>query len=89
MKKTLLTIFAVMTLAALMTGCSVFQTTASTPEQTHTLNASGTGTVYVVPDIARVSIGVNTQNEDAAIAPQREYAGRKRRYAIPDQPRRC
>ena len=68
MKKTLLTIFAVMTLAGLMTGCSVFQTTASTPEQTHTLNASGTGTVYVVPDIARVSIGVNTQNEDAAIA---------------------
>ncbi len=69
MKKTLLTIFAILTVAALMTGCSVLQgTSTNTSETFRTLNTSGSGTVYVVPDIARVSIGVNTQNEDAAVA---------------------
>lgn len=68
MKKTLIAIFAVLALAVLMTGCSALQTTTVSNEEVRTLNASGTGTVYIVPDIARVSIGVNTQNEDAAIA---------------------
>lgn len=68
MKKTLIAISVVLALAVLMTGCSALQTTAVTSEEIRTLNANGTGTVYIVPDIARVSIGVNTQNEDAAIA---------------------
>ena len=68
MKKTLLTALAVLTLAALMSGCSLLQNAPAAAEETHTLNADGTGTVYVVPDIARVSIGVNTQNENVATA---------------------
>ena len=68
MKKSLLTTFAILTLAALMTGCSVFQSASVSNDQVRTINANGSGIVYVVPDIARVSIGVNTQNEDAAIA---------------------
>ncbi len=67
-EKTLIAIFAVLALAVLMTGCSALQTTAVANEEIRTLNASGTGTVYIVPDIARVTIGVNTQNEDAATA---------------------
>jgi len=68
MKKTLLITFSILTLAALMTGCSVFQSASVTNDQVRTINVNGSGTVYVVPDIARVSIGVNTQNEDAAVA---------------------
>lgn len=68
MKKTLLTVFAVLTLAALMSGCATLQSASGTAEEIRTLNANGTGTVYVVPDIARVSIGVNTQDENAATA---------------------
>jgi hypothetical protein len=68
MKNTLLTALAVLTLAALLSGCSLLQSTPSAAEEPRTLNVNGTGTVYVVPDIARVSIGVNTQNEDVAAA---------------------
>ena len=68
MKKTLLTALAVLTLAALLSGCTILQSTPSAVEEAHTLSANGTGTVYVVPDIARVSIGVNTQNENVATA---------------------
>ena len=68
MKKTLIAIFAVLALAVLMTGCSGLQTTAVASEEIRSLNASGTGMVYIVPDIARVTICVNTQNEDAATA---------------------
>ena len=68
MKKTLLTALAVLTLAALMSGCSALQNTSGAVEEAQTLNANGTGIVYVVPDIARVSIGVNTQNENVATA---------------------
>jgi len=68
MKKTLLTVLAVLTLAALMSGCANLQNTSGTAENVQTLNANGTGTVYVVPDIAHVSIGVNTQNENVATA---------------------
>lgn len=68
MKKTLIAIFTVLALAILMTGCSGLQNSTITNEEIRTLNASGTGTVYIVPDIARVTIGVNTQNEDAATA---------------------
>lgn len=68
MKKTMLTALAVLTLAALLSGCSYLQGTPSAAEETRVLNANGTGIVYVVPDIARVSIGVNTQNENVATA---------------------
>ncbi len=63
MKKIILSVFAVLTLALLMTSCAPAQTTTNTT-QVRTLNVNGTGTVQVQPDIARVSIGVNTQSPD-------------------------
>jgi uncharacterized protein YggE len=67
MKKTVLSVFAVLTLALLLTSCAPTQT-ATTNAQVRTLNVSGTGTVQLQPDIARVSIGVNTQDPDVAQA---------------------
>jgi len=67
MKKTLLSVFAILTLAILVTGCSPIQTSSNAP-QIRTLNVSGTGTVELEPDIARVNIGVRSQSEDVAEA---------------------
>jgi uncharacterized protein len=50
--------------ALLLAGPAAAQTNPQVP----TLNANGTGTVYVVPDIAIVSIGVTTRGQTAAEA---------------------
>lgn len=65
-KKQLIIIPAVM-MIFLMTGCAAIQP-SSTSEQPHTMSITGTGTVYIQPDIARVSIGVQTQSADAGEA---------------------
>lgn len=67
MKKTILLVSAVLALAVLMTSCGPAQTATNT-SQIRTLNVNGTGTVQVQPDIARVSIGVNTQSPDISQA---------------------
>jgi hypothetical protein len=76
MKKTLLSVFAVLTLALLMTsGAPVQTTTDTTPVRT--INVNGTGTVQMQPDIARVSIGVNTQDPDVSKALSENTAASK------------
>ena len=67
MKKTHLTLIAVLTLFALITSC--------TPAQPRTdnaairqLNVSGTGLVELEPDIARVNIGIRTQSPNVGDA---------------------
>jgi len=67
MKRTILSVFAVLTLALLMTSCAPAQTTTNNP-QVRTINVNGTGSVQMQPDIARVSIGVNTQDPDVSKA---------------------
>lgn len=72
MNKKLLLIFALLTLAlsacvpALGSGES--QPAATGPTTEHSLTVNGVGNVNIEPDIASLSIGVNTQNEDASSA---------------------
>lgn len=68
MKKNLIVGLTILAIAALMSGCGVLPGASATTEQVRTLNVNGTGTVYVVPDIARINIGVTTQDADAAAA---------------------
>jgi uncharacterized protein YggE len=67
MKKLWFTLITLLAVAFVTTGCTQGQI-VSTPEQSHSLNVTGTGTVYIQPDIARVNIGVQTQSPDAGEA---------------------
>ena len=63
MKKTLLSATLLVTIAALITGCSGLSI-ASDNTQTRTMNVSGTGKVKIEPDIAYVNIGVRSQSPE-------------------------
>lgn len=67
MKKTILTIISILTLAALITSCTPGQTTSS-EQAARTIAVTGSGTVDLEPDIARVNIGVRTQSPNVADA---------------------
>jgi len=60
-KKTFLTIAAIVILALLVTG---FTPLAAGGETQRTMNVTGTGTVKLEPDIAHVNIGVRSQSAD-------------------------
>jgi uncharacterized protein len=49
-------------------GAAQATTTEPTPTVTRTIAVNGTGKVYLTPDIAYVTIGVHTENKDAAQA---------------------
>jgi len=67
MKKTILSVIVILTLAALITSCTPAETTIN--EQTsRTVSVTGTGTIDLEPDIARVNIGVRTQSPNVADA---------------------
>jgi uncharacterized protein YggE len=68
MKKNHIVLVTIIAIAALVSGCGVLPNASAANNQPHTLNVNGSGTVSVVPDIARVNIGVTTQNADAATA---------------------
>jgi hypothetical protein len=68
MKKNHIVLVTLIAIAALVSGCGVLPNASAANNQPHTLNVNGSGTVSVVPDIARVNIGVTTQNADAATA---------------------
>lgn len=60
---------AVLLLAVLLSGCAgrAFAQTGSSDEPINrTLTVSGSGKVYLTPDIAYVTIGVHTEGENAA-----------------------
>lgn len=67
MKKPLLLALLALAMVGLLAGC-IQVPAASTPEQLRTLNVSGNGKVYVVPDMAYVYVGVRTEAEDVASA---------------------
>jgi uncharacterized protein len=58
-------IFAVMVSAC---GPSTVNNNYAAPEALRTLNVSGVGVVYLTPDIAYITIGVNTQRDNASEA---------------------
>jgi len=75
-----LTILVLIT--AILSGCagvaaaqSLNQTSESSAANLRTLNVNGTGKVYLTPDIAYVTIGVHTENKDAAQAVAENNAG--------------
>ena len=67
MKKTLLSVATLLTVAAFLAGCGV-QAPSGTEQSVRTMNVSGTGTVELSPDIARVNIGVRSQSPDVSQA---------------------
>ncbi|MFW5714116.1 MAG: SIMPL domain-containing protein [Brevefilum sp.] len=67
MKKTSLLLLTLLALAAFISGC-VAAPAASDGDSTRTMDVSGSGTVELSPDIARVNIGVRSQSPDVAQA---------------------
>jgi hypothetical protein len=67
MKKTGMLIFTALMVVFLATGCAAIQPQSSS-EPVHSMSVTGTGTVYIQPDIARVNIGVETESTDASEA---------------------
>jgi uncharacterized protein len=72
-KLTLITILAVIAIlatagAAAAQGSSQATVAEPTGAVTRTISVNGTGKVYLTPDIAYVTIGVHTENKDAAQA---------------------
>lgn len=64
-------VFAIVAVFALMVsacGPSTVTNNYAAPESIRTLNVSGVGVVYLTPDIAYITIGVNTQRDNAAEA---------------------
>ncbi|MCU0489131.1 MAG: SIMPL domain-containing protein, partial [Anaerolineales bacterium] len=75
-----LTILVLVT--AILSGCagvaaaqSLNQASEPSAANLRTLNVNGTGKVYLTPDIAYVTIGVHTENKDAAQAVSENNAG--------------
>ena len=67
MKKIIITIITILSIAFITTGCSQAQASIA-PKEDHVLNVTGTGRVFIQPDIARINIGVRTQSPDAGEA---------------------
>jgi uncharacterized protein YggE len=74
-KKYVILIGLLLTLVSL-SACGVPSTTQATPPPLRTLNVSGSGKVFIAPDIAYISIGVHTEGENAtdAVAKNSEQA---------------
>lgn len=71
MQKKTLAILGVMLLAMAVTACSgtaLAQTPPAPTPATRTLSVTGSGRVLVTPDMATISVGVRTEDRDAAEA---------------------
>jgi len=69
-------VFAIVAVFALMVSACGPATTNNyaAPEALRTLNVSGVGVVYLTPDIAYITIGVNTQRDNASEAVEENKA---------------
>lgn len=69
--KTNLVVSLLIAISILLSGCAG-SASAQTSEQTNTnprtINVTGNGKIYLSPDIVSISIGVHTENKDAAEA---------------------
>ena len=61
MRKSLLSVVAILTIAVFLTSCSPTQTAAN--NQIQRMDVNGEGKVVLEPDIARVNIGVRSRSE--------------------------
>lgn len=67
MKKTLFSFIAILTLMTFVTSCAPISSTTA-ESSIRTIEVSGTGTVELEPDIARVNIGVRSQSPSVSEA---------------------
>jgi uncharacterized protein YggE len=68
-KSLLTTSIILILLSSLVVGCGSTANAQALPEsQPRTLNVSGSGKSYITPDLAYISIGVHTEDKDAAKA---------------------
>jgi uncharacterized protein YggE len=67
-------VFALMVSACGPSAPSSVTNNYAAPEALRTLNVSGVGVVYLTPDIAYITIGVNTQRDNAAEAVEENKA---------------
>jgi hypothetical protein len=67
MKKSILLVAASVVAILALTACGTTQIT-TTMEQPRTLSASGSGSVYIVPDIAYINIGVRVDADEVSDA---------------------
>jgi uncharacterized protein YggE len=68
MKKIILPLLAVLALAAILTACAPSNITVSSAPAVRSVTVTGSGMVTLTPDIAYISIGVQTQDPSAAKA---------------------
>ncbi len=70
--KTFLLISLIMVVSIMLSGCAGTAMAQTTNEQTssnpRTINVTGNGKIYLTPDIVYISVGVHTENKDAAEA---------------------
>jgi uncharacterized protein len=70
--KTYLIISLMMVVSIMLSGCASSAMAQSSNEQTtpnlRTINVTGNGKIYLTPDIVYISVGVHTENKDAAEA---------------------
>lgn len=68
MNRKLLVLITSILMAGLLASCSSnpVQVMPATPQRT--LNASGTGEIYIVPDIAYINVGIHTEADDVTTA---------------------
>ncbi len=68
MKKTLLIVSISMIAILALTACANTPVAVSTAPQVRTINANGTGEVYLVPDVAYINIGVRVDADEVSQA---------------------
>ena len=68
MFKKQLIIGGLMAMAILLSACGIQSAAPATTTPPRTLNVTGSGKTFIVPDIATISIGVHTEGKDAAEA---------------------
>jgi len=81
MQKKIFVYLSLAVLALAITACSgtaMAQTPPASTPATRTLSVTGTGKVYVTPDIATISVGVRSEEKDAAEAVASNNAQAKR-----------
>lgn len=81
MQKKIFVYLSLAVLALVITACSgtaMAQTPPASTPATRTLSVTGTGKVYVTPDIATISVGVRSEEKDAAEAVASNNAQAKR-----------
>lgn len=68
MKNKFLILISSLLVMGLLAACSSTPVTVTTPAEARTLSATGTGEVYIVPDIAYINIGIHSEADTVSAA---------------------